>query len=51
MKDLSIDIIATSFPSQFVSDSEKASEEYGLKVGQAIQYEWFRKDGNQCRYY
>lgn len=51
MKDLTIDIVATSFPSQFVSDSEKASEQYGLKVGQAIQYEWFRKDGNQCRYY
>jgi hypothetical protein len=20
-------------------------------VGQAIQYEWFKKDGNQCRFY
>jgi len=25
--------------------------EFGLQVGSAIQYEWFRKDGNQCRYY
>jgi hypothetical protein len=24
---------------------------YGLMVGQAIQYEWFKKDGNGCRYY
>jgi hypothetical protein len=51
MKDVSINIIATGFPTQFVSDSEKASVEYGLQIGQAIQYEWFRKDGNQCRYY
>jgi hypothetical protein len=51
MKDVSINIIATGFPTQFVSDSEKASAEYGLQIGQAIQYEWFRKDGNQCRYY
>jgi len=51
MKDVSINIIATGFPTQFVSDSEKASVEYGLQIGQAIQYEWFRKDGNQCRFY
>jgi len=51
MKDVLINITSTGFPSQFVSDSEKASDEFGLQVGQAIQYEWFRKDGNQCRYY
>jgi hypothetical protein len=51
MKDVLINITATGFPTQFVSDSEKASDEYGLQIGQAIQYEWFRKDGNQCRYY
>jgi hypothetical protein len=51
MKEVSINIMTTGFPSQFVSDTEKASEEFGLQVGQAIQYEWFRKDGNQCRYY
>ena len=51
MKDIVIDIISTSFPNQFVSDSEKATFAYGLTIGQAIQYEWFRKDGNQCRYY
>lgn len=51
MKDVLINISATGFPNQFVSDQEKASDEYGLQIGQAIQYEWFRKDGNQCRYY
>jgi hypothetical protein len=34
-----------------VSDAEKNTEQFGLQIGQAIQYEWFRKDGNQCRYY
>lgn len=51
MKDVLVNISATGFPTQFVSDEEKASAEYGLQVGQAIQYEWFRKDGNQCRFY
>lgn len=51
MKEVEINISAAGFPSQFVSDSEKASEEFGLQVMQAVQYEWFKKDGNQCRYY
>ena len=51
MKDVKVSITSTGFPSQFVSDKEKASEEFGLQVGQAIQYEWFKKDGNQCRFY
>jgi len=32
----------SSFPSQVVPIAEKLSFEYGLKVGQAIEYEWFR---------
>lgn len=51
MKDVVINISSTAFPSQFVSDAEKATPEFGLQVGSAIQYEWFRKDGSQCRYY
>jgi hypothetical protein len=51
MKDVAINITSTGFPTQFVSDADKASDQFGLQVGQAIQYEWFRKDGNQCRYY
>ena len=30
-----------NFPSQVVSDSEKISKEYGLKVAKAIELEWF----------
>ena len=40
----------SSFPSQVVSDAEKASWEYGTQVGQAIEYEWFgqgRTNGNR----
>ena len=33
-----------SFPSQTVSDEEKASYEYGLKVAKAIESEWFDAD-------
>src|SRR6056300_1791715 len=51
MKDVNINITSAGFPSQFVSDAEKATEEYGLQIGQAIQYEWFKKDGNNSRYY
>jgi len=34
MKKVNIDIKAAAFPDQFVSDSEKATVEYGLQVGQ-----------------
>ena len=51
MKNIAINITSTSFPSQFATDAEKATDEFGLQVGQAIQYEWFRKDGTSCRYY
>ncbi len=51
MKNVTIEISATSFPSQLATDAEKATDTFGLQVGQAIQYEWFRKDGSSCRYY
>jgi len=51
MKEVKINISSVGFPSQFLSDTEKASDEFGLQIGQAIQYEWFRKDSNGCRYY
>jgi hypothetical protein len=51
MKDITIDITSSAFPSQLATDAEKASDQFGLQVGQAIQYEWFRKDGNSCRFY
>ena len=40
-----------TFPNQLATDKEKASEEYGLQVGRAIQFEWFKRSGNTCRYY
>ena len=51
MRNITIDITSSAFPSQLATDAEKASAQFGLQVGQAIQYEWFRKDGNSCRYY
>ena len=51
MKEVNINIAKRTFPSQFVSDEEKALPEFGLKVGQAIQHEWFRRDGGSCRFY
>ena len=38
------------FPSQVVSDAEKISYDYGLKVAKAIEAEWFSDDRNTNRY-
>ena len=38
------------FPSQVVSDVEKLSYDYGLKIGQAIEAEWFDKENYSNRY-
>ena len=51
MKDVSIKINPISFPDQFATDKEKESVEYGLQIGQSIQYEWFKKDSHGCRFY
>ena len=51
MEKVTVNISPQGFPSQFVSDAEKATAEFGLQVGQAIQYEWFKKDGTGCRFY
>ena len=42
--------IKSYFPSQTVSDSEKMSYDYGLKVAKAIEQEWFNDDSNNNRY-
>jgi len=42
--------IKSYFPSQTVSDAEKLSYEYGLKVGKAIETEWFNNDRSVSRY-
>ena len=51
MKDVKIQVNASAFPDQFASDSVKDTMEYGLQIGQAIQYEWFRRDNGSCRFY
>ena len=38
-------VIKSYFPSQVVSDLEKVSYEYGLKVAKAIEQEWFHDEG------
>tara|TARA_R110001606_G_scaffold9388_1_gene40555 strand:- start:1155 stop:3554 length:2400 start_codon:yes stop_codon:yes gene_type:complete len=44
-------VINRHFPSQVVSDLEKMSHDYGMKVAKAIQHEWFSKShGGGNRY-
>ena len=42
--------IKSYFPSQTVSDAEKLSYDYGLKVGKAIEQEWFNNDRSTGKY-
>jgi len=42
--------IKSYFPSQTVSDAEKLSYDYGLKVGKAIETEWFNNDRSSGKY-
>ena len=39
------------FPSQIVSDLEKMSDDYGLKVAKAIESEWFKRDSGTNRFF
>jgi len=43
-------VIKSYFPSQVVSDAEKLSYDYGLKVAKAIETEWFNNDNRSTRY-
>jgi len=43
-------VIKSIFPSQVASDNEKMSLEYGLKVGRAIQDEWFKLGSGSSRF-
>ena len=42
--------VKSYFPNQVVSDAEKLSNDYGLKVAKAIETEWFHSDNNGIRY-
>ena len=39
------------FPSQVVSNAERASESYGLEIAKAIESEWFKRDAGTNKYY
>ena len=43
-------VVKSYFPSQVVSDIEKLSYDYGLKVAKAIETEWFNDNRNLNRY-
>jgi len=43
-------IVKSYFPSQVVSDLEKISYDYGLKVAKAIEAEWFHTERGSNRY-
>ena len=43
-------VINNHFPSQVVSDAEKLSYDYGLKIAKAIESEWFHQDRGHNRY-
>jgi len=43
-------VVNSFFPSQVASDAEKMSSDYGLKVGRAIQNEWFSSNSGTTRY-
>ena len=48
----SVIISSTPFPNQMATDSEKNTKEYGLRVGKAIEGEWFKRvNSGSCRYY
>lgn len=51
MKEVKIAINPSSFPSQYVPDAEKSTKEFGLKIGQAIQYEWFKRDNGGSKFF
>lgn len=51
MEKLSVQIYQSPFPNQMASDEEKATVEYGLKVGKSIEGEWFKRKANTCRFY
>jgi len=43
-------VVKSYFPSQVVSDVEKMSYDYGLKVAKAIEAEWFHTERGSNRY-
>jgi len=52
MRDIKKVVDFHSFPDYLAPDEEKNKEEYGLKMGKAIEYEWFyRPENGACSFY
>jgi hypothetical protein len=48
----SVIISNSPFPNQYATDAEKKTKDYGLRVGKAIEGEWFKRvNAGSCRYY
>ena len=43
-------VIKSYFPSQVASDGEKLDIDTGLKIGKAIEQEWFKSDSGENRF-
>lgn len=50
-KQPTVKIPSMSFPGSELSGLDKTSKEFGLRIGQAIQHEWFYRAGDSCRFY
>ena len=45
-------MLKRSYPDYLAPDEVKATEEYGLAMGKAIEYEWwFRPENSQSKYF
>jgi len=42
--------MAVGIPDPLVTDSKKSGKEFGLRVGRAIEEEWFRKSSGTSRF-
>ena len=46
-----ISITYRSFPSQNTPFEVQKGTDFGTQVAEAIQYEWFKREGSNCKYY
>ena len=51
MREIKKAINPSTFPSQFVPESQKNTKEFGLRIGQSIQHEWFKRDGGSSKFF
>lgn len=50
-EEIAVIITNAGLPRQNDPFSDKIKPEYGLKVGRAISYQWFKRDNGTCRFY